>query len=64
MRLNETELLAKRIKRLKEAIKASDDNPMLYETEELIFMKRSLSKLLTVQTQARQIQNGGLGYDV
>ncbi len=58
------ESLTGQVKRLKKAIKAADDDPFLYKTEELIFMKRSLRRLKEVIQLAKKAQNGGFGYDV
>ena len=56
--------LAQQIKSLKEAIKKGDEDPFLYKTEELIFMKRSLRRLKEVNQLAKIAQKGGFGYDV
>lgn len=52
------------IKQLKKALAAADKDPFLYQMEEVIFMKRSLRRLREVINTAKNIQNGGFGYDV
>jgi len=61
---NKGSTLQGQIKSLKKAIKKADDNPFLYKTEEVIFMKRSLRRLKEVMQLAKKAQNGGFGYDV
>lgn len=61
---NKATSLEGQLKQLKKAIKQADDNPFLYKTEEVIFMKRSLRRLKEVMTLAKRAQNGGFGYDV
>lgn len=62
--MNQTTSLANQIKQLKKAIKEGDNNPFLYKTEELIFMKRSLRRLREVMDLTKKAQKGGFGYDV
>ena len=61
---NKGSTLQGQIKSLKKAIKKADDNPFLYKTEEVIFMKRSLRRLKEVMQLAKKAQKGGFGYDV
>lgn len=61
---NKGSTLQGQIKSLKKAIKKADDNPFLYKTEEVVFMKRSLRRLKEVMQLAKKAQNGGFGYDV
>jgi len=61
---NKAASLAQQIESLKKAIKKGDDDPFLYKTEELIFMKRSLRRLKEVNQLAKIAQKGGFGYDV
>lgn len=61
---NKTTSLEGQLKQLKKAIKEADKNPFLYESEEVIFMKRSLRRLKEVLTVAKRAQKGGFGYDV
>jgi len=61
---NKAASLAQQIKSLKKAIKKGDEDPFLYKTEELIFMKRSLRRLKEVNQLAKIAQKGGFGYDV
>jgi len=61
---NKGSSLEGQIKQLKKAIKKADDNPFLYKTEEIIFMKRSLRRLKEVIQLAKKAKNGGFGYDV
>jgi hypothetical protein len=62
--MNQSVSLASQIKQLKKAIKEGDNNPFLYKTEELIFMKRSLRRLREVMDLTKKAQKGGFGYDV
>ena len=61
---NKGATIAQQIKSLKQAIKKGDEDPFLYKSEELIFMKRSLRRLKEVMALAKKAQNGGFGYDV
>ena len=61
---NQPTSLEGQLKQLKKAIKAAEENPFLYEMEEIIFMKRSLRRLKEVLTLAKKAQKGGFGYDV
>lgn len=56
--------LESQIKQLKKAIKEADKNPLLYETEEYVFLKRSLRRLREVLDTAKKAQKGGFGYDI
>lgn len=62
--MNQSVSLASQIKQLKKAIKEGDNNPFLYKTEELVFMKRSLRRLREVMDLTKKAQKGGFGYDV
>ena len=48
---------------LKHALKKSEQDPTLYDSEELHKLKTALRKLRTEVEEERQFQNGGFGYD-
>jgi len=52
------------IKLLKNALKKADQDPFLYNEEELIKLKTSLRDLREQVESTRQAQNGGFGYDI
>ena len=51
------------IKLLKNALKKADKDPFLYNDEELIKLKTSLSKLREEIESTRRFNNGGFGYN-
>ena len=51
------------IKLLKNAFKKADKDPFLYNDEELIKLKTSLSKLREEIESTRRFNNGGFGYN-
>tara|TARA_B100000902_G_scaffold235457_1_gene223141 strand:+ start:1546 stop:1746 length:201 start_codon:yes stop_codon:yes gene_type:complete len=51
------------IKLLKKAIKKGEQDPFLYNDEELIKLKTSLSNCYKEKELTRQITNRGFGYD-
>ena len=61
---NKGSSLEGQIKQLKKALKKADENPFLYQLEEIHFMKRSLRRLREVIDTAKKAQKGGFGYDV
>ena len=48
---------------LKHALKKSEQDPTLYDSEDLHKLKTALRKLRTEVEEERQFQNGGFGYD-
>ena len=48
---------------LKHALKKSEQDPTLYDSEELHKLKTALRKHRTEVEEERQFQNGGFGYD-
>ena len=51
------------IRLLKHALKKSEQDPMLYDSEELHKLKLALRKLRVEVEVERQFQNGGFGYE-
>tara|TARA_B100001173_G_scaffold311896_1_gene330746 strand:+ start:2742 stop:2942 length:201 start_codon:yes stop_codon:yes gene_type:complete len=51
------------IRLLKHALKKSEQDPSLYDSEELHKLKTALRKLRVEAEEERQFQNGGFGYE-
>ena len=51
------------IRLLKHALKKSEQDPSLYDSEELHKLKLALRELRDKAEEARQFQNGGFGYE-